>query len=114
VLAVDSGLASGPRAIRMPTSVDYEFHSGTDAELSRLLFAASRLSLLRIPSEWGISGVVNCFRRLKVIGPVDDPNIRLIYWETAIRLFNYRARVLNLGQIRTVFGQKTQNDLEYK
>jgi hypothetical protein len=60
---------------------------------------------MRISSEWGIKGMKNVWRRLKVPFPSDDGLMRRATWKLSMQLHNYRGRSMGMGQMLSVFLQ---------
>jgi hypothetical protein len=107
-IAADSAFRSSPRCVRMLRET--ELNGMSNSEISQAQTAASRLAALRVASEWGISGVTNAFRVLRTAMPADDPVERKILWETCLRLFNVRCRLMDVCQIRTVFANRLDSN----
>ena len=72
-------------------------------QLSEVVTAASMLSLLCECSEWGIGGVENTFQILREALPADDLAFGWMLWETCLRVFNVRVRLMGKGQTFSVY-----------
>jgi hypothetical protein len=90
----------------------------TDAERARfghraVIDEAMRVhNILRNCSEWGNAGLLNCFGVFGNRRAVhrDDAHRQDTVFDTCVRLFNFRVRVLRTGQIHTVFDDMRDDD----
>jgi hypothetical protein len=103
-MAADSAFKSTPRYVRILRETELNLLS--NSERSAAVTAATKLSSLRVAAEWGIGGLTNCFRVLRTMMPSDDPVRRKVQWETCMRLFNVRCRLMHVCQIRNVYKDK--------
>jgi hypothetical protein len=64
----------------------------------------------RISSEWGVLGLKNCWRIMRMPFPSDDKEMRRAIWGCCMKLNNLKSRVMSRGQMTSVF----LNDKEYQ
>ena len=101
MLISDSAFGTSSRVVCPMT--EGEMRSLNSVQLSEAATAASLLSLLRECSEWGIGGVENTFQILREALPADDLAFGWMVWETCLRLFNVRVRLMGKGQTFSVY-----------
>ena len=99
--AGDTAFGTSARLVR-PLS-ETELNALNDNALqSQARTACNNLSSVRIASEWTIGGIVRAFPKLSFM-PADDPVLRMILWETCVRLHNLRCRRMGVSQVRNCF-----------
>ena len=65
-------------------------------------------SRMRLSAEWGVKDLKRTWAFFQKKLTTDDVKFNLMMWESSIRLFNVRARCMNVGQIHSVFVRDTQ------
>lgn len=100
-IAVDTGIVASARKIRSLSDTELGALSAQQASAART--AGTLLARIRTAAEWGVGGIHNAWRILRLPGAADDPQGRVILAEVCIRLHNLRCRVMDVCQIRNVF-----------
>jgi hypothetical protein len=62
------------------------------------------LTSVRVSAEWGVGSLKRSFGRLRTLLPAHRPAYRRKLIETCVFLFNVRARLVGVNQIKTVYG----------
>jgi len=97
------------RVILTPLKAD-EFdrvvESSTTDELVKVIQRQHLATSIRVASEWGNHGLESVYARLHMPLPYARPKYRADLIETCCRLYNVRARLLGLNQIRKFYKEE--------
>lgn len=77
--------------------------AGDEGSLRETLAFNAQLLAFRQTAEWGMRTLQGSFGRLRIPLDINNPDGRQQLLEVCVRLFNLRARLVGINQIRSVY-----------